>query len=85
MKSYWYTTCKNCHHQGRLFVMKNLSANQLYLHCEECEWGWYDPTKVDDLTAKFLTLDEDFEAEPATWDEIEKAGWQQYAVNMVED
>ena len=44
-------------------VMKMLSSSQLYLHCEECESGWYDPLKVDDLAAKFLTLDEDFDAE----------------------
>jgi hypothetical protein len=65
--------------------MKDLSAERLYLHCEECESGWYDPREVDDLTAKFLTLDEDFETEPATWDDIEKADWQQYAVNVIED
>lgn len=84
MKRYWYTTCRNCK-QGRLMVMKNLSSGQLYLHCEECEYGWYDPLKVDDLTAKFLTLDEEFDAELATWDDVEKAGWQQFAANVAED
>jgi hypothetical protein len=62
-------------------VMKNLSSGLLYLHCEECESGWRDPLKVNDLTAKFLTLDEDFDAEIATWEEIKEAGWQRYAVN----
>ena len=85
MKRYWYTTCPNCKHQGRLMVMKNLSSGQLYLHCEECESGWYDPLKVDELAAKFLTIDEDFDAELATWDDIEKAGWQRYAVNVAEE
>ena len=64
--------------------MKNLSAEQLYLHCEECEDGWHNPHQVDDLAAGFLTLLQDFEAEPATWEEIEKAGWQQYATNVDE-
>ncbi len=84
MKRYWYTTCSNCKHQGRLMLMKNLSSGQLYLHCEECESGWRDPLKIDNLAAKFLTLDEEFDAELATWDDIEKAGWQRYAVNVAE-
>jgi hypothetical protein len=66
-------------------VTKNLSSGQLYLHCEECESGWHDPLKVNDLTARFLTLDEDFDAEPATWDDIEKADWQRYAANIAEE
>jgi hypothetical protein len=65
--------------------MKNLSSGQLYLHCEECESGWHDPLKVEDLTAKFLTIDEDFDADIATWEDIEKAGWQRYAVNVAEE
>ena len=85
MKRYWYTTCPNCKHQGRLMVMKNLSSWQLYLHCEECESGWHDPLKVDDSAARFLTLDEDFEADPASLDDMEKAGWQRYAMNIAAD
>jgi len=85
MKHYWYSTCRNCRHQGRLMVMKNLSARRLYLHCEECESGWYDPLQIDNLAAKFLTLDEEFEGEAATWEDIQKAGWQPYAVNVCEE
>ena len=64
--------------------MKNSSSGQLYLHCGECEWGWHDPSKVDDPTAKFLTLIEDFEAEPATWADIEEAGSAQFATHTAE-
>jgi hypothetical protein len=66
-------------------VMKNLSSGQLYLHCEECESGWYDPLKLDDPSAKFLTVDEDFDAELANRDDIDKADWQHYAVNVAEE
>jgi hypothetical protein len=66
-------------------LMKNLSSGQLYLHCEECESGWRDPLKVDESAARFLTLDEDFEAEPASWGDIEEAGWQPFATNIVEE
>ncbi len=76
-KQYWFTACAFCN-QGRLFLVKNVTANALYLHCEECEWGWRDPEQVGDLTACFLTLDEDFDAEMASWKDIEDAGWQQY-------
>jgi formate dehydrogenase maturation protein FdhE len=84
MNRYWFTTCPNCNRQGRLFVMKNLSSGQLYLHCEECESGWNAPEQVGDMAAKFLTLDIEFDAELATWDDIVNAGWEHYAVNLTE-
>ncbi|HZZ77441.1 MAG TPA: hypothetical protein VFE62_02920 [Gemmataceae bacterium] len=84
MKHYWYTTCPNCNYQGRLMIMKNLSSGKLYLHCEECESGWNDPLRVGDLTARFLTLNEEFDAEVAAWEEIEKTHWQAYASHVTE-
>lgn len=75
---YWMRTCVHCNGQGRLLIMKDLSTNSLYLHCEECEWGWRDPEKADDVGWAFLTLDEDFEAEPASSAEIERHGWSRY-------
>jgi hypothetical protein len=85
MKQYWLTTCKNCCNQGLLFIMKNLSTQKLYLHCGECEWGWHDPETVDDQNAKFLTLEQDFEADFATLIEIAKEGWSKYKMNLIEE
>jgi hypothetical protein len=75
---FWMRTCVNCGGQGRLFIMKDLSNHSLYLHCEECECGWRDPEKTRDLESAFLTLDENFESEPATMTDIEEAGWRRY-------
>ena len=72
---FWLSTCPYCNHQGRLVVMKDLTRNRLYLHCEECESGWVDPNKLDDPNTRFLTLDEEFDAEPATENEIRQHGW----------
>ncbi len=81
---YWYTTCINCNGQGRLFITKDVTANRLYLNCEECEWGWRDPEQVDNPEAKFLTLNESFEAEDATSEEIDRHGWGMYALHQFE-
>jgi hypothetical protein len=70
---YWFKTCPLCS-QGRLFVYKNLNRNVLYLHCEECERGYYDPLKLD-VDNSFLTLTEDFEAVKANFEDIRKANW----------
>ena len=72
---FWLTTCPHCNYQGRLVVMNDLTRNRLYLHCEECESGWVDPGHVSDPSARFLTLNEDFDADPATEDEIRQHGW----------
>ncbi len=85
MTRYWYTTCRNCNRQGRLFIMNNLTSKCLYLHCEECESGWVNPLEVDDVSKKFLTLTSDFDAEIASSDDIEQFGWQRYATNRIDD
>ncbi len=59
--------------------MKNLDANRLYLHCEECDCGWYDPSTANNPADSFL-ITENTKFKAATWDEIEQAGWQQYAL-----
>ncbi|WP_146661288.1 hypothetical protein [Enhygromyxa salina] len=78
---YWYKACSICDGQGRLLLFMDLFRKELYLHCEECECGWRDPEKAERKEAGFLTLDEDFEAEAATRADIDKCGWQKYAVN----
>jgi hypothetical protein len=70
--------CSHCG-QGRLFVFKNTSAEQLYLHCAECEYGWDDAERWHDQGSGFLTLTEEFEAVPASWVDIEDQCWQRYA------
>ena len=83
-KYFWYRTCPVCE-QGRLLLFKDLTANRLYLHCEECEWGWHDPERAADKDAGFLTLDQQFEAAPASVDDIQSFGWERYAVNEFDE
>lgn len=78
---FWYRICPNCN-QGRLFIFKNVNANKLYLHCEECETGYYDPSHLD-KEHSFLTLNEDFESVIATMDDVKMYGWGQLQIEMV--
>jgi len=82
---YWMRPCIHCNGQGRLLIMKNLSTNSLYLHCEECEWGWRQPDRTDDVEAAFLTLQENFQAQPASAMEIEQAGWSGYVSGLFQE
>ncbi len=70
---YWYKVCPFCN-EGRLFVFKNININKLYLHCEECESGYYDIEHVE-TGDRFLTLLDEFEASPATYADILETGW----------
>ena len=75
---HWMRTCLHCNGQGRLLILKDTSADKLYLHCEECEWGWRDPQATDNIKAAFLTLEEEFDTEVPPKEEIEKRGWGQH-------
>ena len=68
-----------CDGQGRLLIFKDLTANGLYLHCEEWEWGWRDPRMAHKKEAGFLSLDQEFEARPANRRDIEEFGWQNFS------
>ncbi len=81
---FWLATCPHCHHQGRLVVMKDLTRNRLYLHCEECESGWVDPNTISDPETRFLTLEEDFDAVPATEDDIKRCNWPLGTLRQIE-
>lgn len=70
---YWYKTCPFCG-QGRLFIYKDINADRLYLHCEECERGYYDPSNIV-AEASFLILSENFEAKEASVEDIVEGGW----------
>ena len=81
---FWYKTCPFCG-QGRLFVFKNIDRNKLYLHCEECETGYYDLEKLD-KEHSFLTLLEDFKSIEASQDDILKSKWRDLKfISIVKD
>ena len=80
MSQYWYTTCSRCE-QGRLFIMKRNDADELHVHCEECEWAWNTPEDVPVVEKGFLGMDLD--SRFATKLEIDGAGWSQYAQEEV--
>ena len=80
-KLFWYKTCPFCN-QGRLFVFKNLNISKLYLHCEECERGYYDPSQIN-IENSFLTLQEDFEAVEATSNDIKEHGWDKLQISTL--
>lgn len=82
-KLYWYKSCHHCE-QGRLFLFLDTTNNRIYLHCEECEWGWKDPENLNP-EAGFLTLDEDFDAIPAKIDDIVRLGWKKYAIETADE
>lgn len=81
---YWYKPCPRCGFGGggRLTIFEDVTNGRLYLHCDECEWGWWDPERADDPSAGFLTLVEEFEACPADWSTIQRYSWEKYAKNF---
>lgn len=81
---HWYKTCPHCDNQGRLLIQRNVDECALYLHCEECEWGWKRPEDATDVAKGFLTLLVDFESENPTLEEIETAGWGGYITGSFE-
>lgn len=86
MKTYfWSRLCPHCDGEGRLIIMKDLTHDSLYLHCEECEWGWRNPDTAADVASGFLTLDEEFDAEPASNDEIVNAGWAKHVAGHFQE
>ena len=64
---------------GRLHIFEDLSRNELYLHCDECEWGWRNPEEASSPDAAFMTVTEEFEARLADWNTIQRYGWEKYA------
>lgn len=78
---FWYKICPFCN-QGRLFVFKNIDADKLYLHCEECERGYSDIRNID-VDHSFLTLLEDFDAVFANEEDIKNGGWDNLDLKMV--
>ncbi|ASA54582.1 hypothetical protein RND59_13360 [Vibrio ruber] len=79
-KFYWFCECSNCH-QGRLIITEDITNNRLYLHCEECEYGWLNPLDTDDIEKGFLTLLEEFETRNPSIEDIGQYNWLDYAKN----
>jgi len=59
--------------------MRLCDTGILYLHCEECEWAWDDPTGVDDPDRGKLGID--LESDYASEQQIGEMGWLAYAAN----
>jgi hypothetical protein len=78
---YWFVGCPFCQ-QGRLFILRNVSANKLYFHCEECERGYDNPSALT-VANSFLTLTEKFEGELPSLAQIQAYGWAAYALHEV--
>ncbi len=84
---YWYKSCPMCGFGGggRLTLYEDMTNQRLYLHCDECESGWLDPENAADPSAAFLTLNEEFEARPASWATIQRFGWERYAPEFYDE
>lgn len=79
---YWYTTCPACAHNGRLLIARDNSDQSLFLYCDEGECGWRDPERIGDRSTYFLTLDENFDFDCPSEDEIDAAGWRKYCLRV---
>ncbi len=79
-KYYWYDECANCR-QGRLILTEDTTNKRIYLHCEECEYGWLNPKEINETSKGFLTLEEEFETESPNLETIKKYGWETVARN----
>ena len=81
--NYWYKECPFCR-QGRLHLFEDITHNRLYLHCEECEWGWLNPHEASDPGRGFCTIDAEFESKAVNMDTIRFYGWEEYARHSYE-
>ncbi|PLP55697.1 hypothetical protein CYK37_29060 [Mesorhizobium loti] len=73
-KLYWASTCAHCN-QGRLIFQTDITNRRLYVHCEDCEWGWLHPSDLAQVEKGFLAVLRDFETRDPTLEEIEQSGW----------
>ncbi|NTA40307.1 hypothetical protein [Agrobacterium salinitolerans] len=82
-RRYHAGNCTSCR-QGRLFLFRNLATEDIYAHCEECEWGYLTPAEIE-AKGGYLTLLEEFDAEYAVSDAISRSVWANYTVVAVDD
>jgi hypothetical protein len=83
-KYYWYKNCPACN-QGRLIITQDITNERLYLHCEECEMGWLNPSDADENKNGFLTLLVDFETKNPDFELIQKNNWSPVAKYSFEE
>ncbi len=75
--AFWFRNCPRCK-QGRLFIRQLCNSGELYLHCEECEWTWANPSNLNNEAGQ---LGIDFESADAAEVEIGLKGWVAFAVH----
>jgi hypothetical protein len=59
-------------------------TDNIYAHCEECEWGYLTPADIE-TKGGFLTLLEEFDADYAGSDAISLSVWADCTVLAVDD
>lgn len=76
--------CPSCR-QGWLILQRNLTSQDIYAHCEECETGFITPDDLIEPLNGFLTvLDQyDYETENPTKEEISRTVWANFIVKKV--
>ena len=82
MSTFWYKQCPRCE-QGQLFIHRNCETDGLYLHCDECEWGFSDPTQCDLVSGGYIAVFIHYDV--PTLKEIEARGWSAFALHEVAD
>lgn len=83
LRRYHAGNCTFCR-QGRLFLFRNLTTDDIYAHCEECEWDTLPPTDIEG-NGGFLALLEEFDADYAKSDAISRSFWANYTVVAVDE
>ncbi|MDQ3650102.1 MAG: hypothetical protein M3458_07495 [Acidobacteriota bacterium] len=83
MTAYWYMECPVCH-QGMLLIERDKRDDLLYLHCDECEFGWRDPELAHEPNAGFQTILGGFDFEIVSAEKIDAAGWGKYRLHSFE-
>ncbi|MGJ7562742.1 hypothetical protein ACSFBM_02670 [Variovorax sp. GB1R11] len=83
-KLYGSSTCANCR-QGRLLFQNDTTNERVYVHCEECEWGWLHPEGLGDVAQGFLTLLSDFESTDATLEDVQRSEWRDHIAGSFEE
>jgi len=83
IKWYWYKFCPRCGEEGELTISRRVDTNELQFRCAECSWACAEPDMLDDFSSGYEGVD--MEWEPATREEIARAGWRQYAVHEMLD
>ena len=66
-------------------IRDSITNARVYVHCEECEWGWLHPEGLGDVAQGFLTLLSDYETTDPTREEIERSEWRGHIAGSFEE